>query len=366
MALKRCEKCGLPLRLSRGYIWAGNGTIFARNDPDMRMLIFEDGYYPFIWSELGNRLALSISDAMIRGQRAATFEYMENNILYGWRKYVVPRIPVGILIRRIINELALFGFGKMEFVNYERGKLFVLKVRHPFDIISLAWGVKGIIEFVEGAESDLAWREEDKEYTISVAIKGKSKDHGGIDHDAMKAMKEARAELSSGGASLPHRGERYERCPLCGVPAAVGELEWREEDGAIYSRVSGSRFIFTSGHVQVGVIRDLEARTGRELESFVLETTKFWQLRELQGVRVTSRGDFYNSMAEQLLAYGFGDVWDLSYGEGHLEMTIANPLYIPRVVGRVAGFFEHVEGEEAEIKYGKPEPRMVKIEVKTG
>ncbi len=365
MALRRCEKCGLPLRLSKGYSWPGNGTILAKHDPYMRMVIFEDGYYPFIWSELENRLGLSISDAMVRGQQASTWEYMENNILYGWRKYMLRRLPVNLLIKRIINETTLFGFGKVEVIKYERGNLLVMKVKHPFDIISLVWGVKGIFEMVEGVAADLAWHEEKDEYTISVVLKPESKPHENIDPGAMKALKDAREELSFGGQYLSHQGEKYDICPLCGVPAALGELEWREGEGAIYSRDSGSRFIFTSGHIFVGVVNDLETRTGRELASFVLETTKFWQLRELQKTPIVSRADAYDRMARQLLAFGFGDVWDLSYGEGHLEVTIANPLYIPRIVGRVAGLFEYVEGQEAEINYRSPEPRLLKIEVKT-
>jgi hypothetical protein len=365
MPLRRCEKCGLPLRLSRGYNWPGNGTILAKRDPNMRMVIFEDGYYPFLWSELENRLGISIADAMIRGQQASTREYLEDNILYGWRQKVLHRLPIMILIKRIIDELSLFGFGKVELLTYERGKLFVIKVKNPFDILSLAWGVKGIVEFVEDVSSDLAWRQEGEEYTISVAFKPKTESRQDIDAGTLEALKAARDELSFGGRYLAHQGEKYERCPLCGIPAGLQVLEWREEDGAVYSREDGKRLIFTSGHIVVGVTNDLEARTGRDLASFLLETTKFWQLRELQKSKPMSRGESYNNMARQLRDFGFGDVWELSYGEGHLEITIANPLYIPRIVGRVAGLFEYVEGQEAEINYTRPEPRLVKIEVKT-
>ncbi|OFW57299.1 MAG: hypothetical protein A2W01_01630 [Candidatus Solincola sediminis] len=355
----------MPLRLSKGYNWPGNGTILARHDPYMRMVIFEDGYYPSIWSELENRLGLSISDAMIRGQQASTWEYMENNILYGGRKYLLHRLPVNLLIKRIINETSLFGFGKVSVVKYERGKLLVMKVKYPFDIISVVWGVKGIFELVEGVAADLAWHEEGDEYTISVTQKAGSKPHENIDRSAIKAMKDARSELSFDGQYLAPQGERCSRCSLCGVPSGVEELEWREDEGGIYSRITGRRFIYTSGHIFVGVVRDLEARTGRELGSFILEATKFWQLRELQKTRVVPQPDAYDRMAKQLLAFGFGNVWDLSYGEGHLEITIANPLYVPRVVGRIAGLFEYVEGREAEINFYSPEPRLVKVEVKT-
>jgi hypothetical protein len=364
MPLKRCEKCGLPLRLSRGYVWPGNGAIFAKHDPEMRMCIFEDGYYPFVWSELENRLGISIADAMIRGQQASTREYLENNILYGWRRRLLRWLPLMPFIQRIADETSLFGFGNVQVVKYERGTALVIKVRNPFDIISLAWGIKGLVDFVEDSGSDLAWYEEGGEYTISVILRPKSGSDQVVDESARRALKTARDELSFGGEYLAHQGEKFERCPLCGVPAGLAELEWREEDGAIYS-AEGTRFIFTSGHVVVCVARDLELRTGRELDSFLMQTTRLWQLRELQKSRFSSRAEAYNTMASRLRVFGFGDVWEISYGEGYLDVLISNPLHVPRIVGRVAGLFEYVEGEEAEVKYSSPEPRLIKIEVKT-
>lgn len=365
MALRRCRKCDLPLRLSRGYAWPGNGTIFARHDPAMRMVIFESGFYPYIWSELEHRLDLSVANAMIRGQNAATWDYLEDNVLYGWRKYVLHRIPIGLVIQRIINELGIFGFGKLEMVEYRRGKLLVMKVTRPFDILSLAWGIKGLIEFVEGKSSELAWREEDGDYIISVVFRPKGGRAGGMDIEALRALRDAKRELSLAGKSLPPQGEKREYCPSCGVPGALAELEWREEDGAIYRHGSDDRFIFSSGHIFMGVIHDLEQKTGQDLKPLVLEITKNYHLRVLQDAPIHSRDGAYHSTAEFITAGGYGEVVNLSHGEGHLEMTIANPFHVPRLVGRVAGMFEYVEGQDADIKYHSPEPEILEIEIKT-
>src|SRR4030042_6746038 len=105
MGLRRCRKCDLPLRLSTGYVWPGNGTIFTRRDPTMRMVIFEANYYSYVWSELEHMLGLSVADAMIRGQQASTWDYLEYNVLYGWRKYVIQHLPITLVYKRIINQL---------------------------------------------------------------------------------------------------------------------------------------------------------------------------------------------------------------------------------------------------------------------
>jgi hypothetical protein len=329
------------------------------------MVIFEAGYYAYVWSELENTLGLSVADAMIRGQQAASWDYLEDNVLYGWRKQLVRLLPVTLVYGRIIDEVALFGFGKMEIIDYRRGHAGAIRITRPFDAISIAWGLKGFMEFVERRGSELAWVEEGESYTISVSLREGNKRGEWIDAEAMRTLREAKEELSFAGNPLPPQGEKLDCCPSCGVPKQVAELEWREDDGAIYAGGSDRRFIFSSGHVFTGVVRELEKKAGRNLDPLVLDITRKYHLRDLQGVPIRSRSGAYRSMSRFLAAGGYGQVIDLSEGEGHLEMTIANPFHPPRLVGRIAGIFEYVEGLDAEIKYQCPEPRLLHIEART-
>jgi hypothetical protein len=365
MALRRCRKCDLPLRLSRGYEWPGNGTIFAKHDPAMRMVIFEADYYTYVWSELERMLGVSVADAMIRGQHASTWDYLENNVLYGWRKYVIHRLPIDMVYKRIIDEMAVFGFGKLEVIEYQRGKLVVIKATRPFDAISLSWGIKGFVEFVEDKDSELAWIEDGDECMISVAFKPGGGYREGIDPEARQILKDAKRELSMAGNLLPPRGEKLSSCPACGIPDTLAELEWKEEDGAIYTRGGDRRYMFSSGHIFIGVVRDLEKKTGRDLDPIVEEITKNYHLRNMQGVSLPPRGHAYNIMARYLTVGGYGEVINMSYGEGHLEIAIGNPFHTPRLVGRIAGFFEYIEGQEADIIHKSPEPRILEIQIKT-
>ncbi len=233
MALKRCGVCGLPLRLSRGYVWPGNGVILARNDPTMRMAVFEADYYAHVWSELEQLLGVNIPDAMFRGQQAATHDYIDNNILYGWRRFVLSRLPMRLAFKRTVSELALFGFGSMYLEEYKRGKLMVIRVKHPFDIISIAWGTKGLLEFVEGMGSELAWRKEGDDYILSILFKPEEQPGAEVELEATRFIRDAKRELSLAGKLLPPQGDKGEPCVSCGLPRALTELEWREEEGII-------------------------------------------------------------------------------------------------------------------------------------
>jgi hypothetical protein len=331
----------------------------------MRMVIFEADFYPYIWSELEERLGLPISEAMIQGQHAASWDYLENNILIGWQKYALHSLPGKFVFEHIIDKMAVFGFGNIEILEYRKGRYVVVRLRHPFDVISLAWGFKGIFEFVEETNSSLAWTEEDGDYILTVSCAPGPWGNEVVDIEAARALRDAKRELSLVGRLLPAEEGKGDPCPSCGLPEALTTLEWREAEETIYLRNSGRRFIFSSGHIFMGVIRDLEERTSRDLEPMVIEITKNFHLQRLQGIPMHSRSNAYREAARYMFAGGFGNVLRISSGEGYLEMTIGNPFYIPRLVGRIAGLFEYIEDGEAEIIYNTPEPRMLELEIRT-
>jgi len=364
MALKRCRKCGLPLRLSKGYVWPGNGVILSRQDPTMRMSIFESDYYSYVWSELEELLGVKVSDIMLRGQRAANQDYVENNIVYGWRKFALRHLPLSLMFERIANEIALFGFGNLELLQYRKRKMLAMKVKQPFDAISLAWGIKGIVELAEDMGSELAWRYEGEDAVFSIQYLPGEAHEVAVELEAMRQIRDAKRELSLAGRLLPPQGDGGKPCPSCGLPEALTELDWREDEGTIRRKDSGKRYIFSTGHIFIAVIRELERRTGRDIESLVMTIAKEYQLRSLQGIPVRSRKGAYRAAARYLFSGGFGEVKDFDCGEGYLEMTIVNPFYIPRLVGRIAGLFEYVEDQEADIDYRVSDSNLLELEIK--
>lgn len=365
MGLKSCRECGVPKRLSKGYRWPGNGAILSRLDPSMRMVIFEAGYFPHVWKKLEDRLHASASDLMIRGQQAAAWDYMEVNVAFGWRKLAMRLLPVVPVINRAVSELAVLGLGRVEVTRYRRGKLLLFKVYNPFDIISVIWGAKGLLQYMEGKRAEMAWTREDDTYTVSAVVRPGGEMRESVDEETVRSLREAKAELlAASGAVFPARREQ-ERCPLCGVPTALRRLKWIPEEGLILHRDTGIRYVFTTGHVFVGVIKDLERVTGQDLEPMITEITKHYHLMQLKGTPAGERGAAYEKLSSYMSAFGFGEVTELSYGEGHLEMKVANPFYIPRLVGRVAAAFEHVEEQGSEASYARTGPGMLEIEVRT-
>jgi len=363
--VKRCDRCGLPRKLSERYVWQGNGVILSRRDPEMRMVMFEADYYPYVWSELERRLGVNAADAMIRGQQAATREYLADHILIGLRGLMARYLPTRVVFDAVMKEMALLGFCRMELLAHRWREFVVLRVVSPFDIISIAWGAKGFLEYSTGKEAQLSWRKEGDDYILTIVLLPRGAARGAFDREALETIREAKKELLLGGEFIPPGEDRGDPCPFCGLPRALTELEWVEDEGVIRRRDSGRRYIFSSGHIFIGVVRDLQRKLGKELESLVTEITKEYHLRDLRGISIRTRHGAYRAAVRYLLAGGFGNVMEYSYGEGHLEMTIANPFYLPRLVGRIAGLFEYLEGEEALIEHRMVEPRVLRLELRT-
>lgn len=365
MGLPRCRKCGLPRRLSRGYIWPGNGTIISRRDPTMRMIFFESAYYPYMWSELENRLEVGISEIYIRGQKASVRDYLDRNVLYGWRRFIVRCLPFPVVIQRVINELALFGFGRLELLTYRRHRVVLVRVTNPFDIISLAWGAKGFCELVDEGPFEIAWFRDGDDYLLTAVPLTAYREMGEEERQAVQALREAKRELSDVRREFSAAQGGLESCRACGLPSLLTELEWREEKGVIYHRNRGTRIIFSSGHVLLSIVRELERLTGEKLEPLILEITKNYHLKSMPDVSERSEGEIYRELVNRLKAWGYGLPLTHSFGTGHLEITIGNPFYPPRVVGYIAAVFETVEGRESEISYRFPEPNVLRLEIGT-
>lgn len=364
MGLSRCRQCGLPRQLSRRYIWQATGAVSSRSDPTSRMVFFEASYYPFLWAELESRLDVNITELYVRGQKASVHEYLERNILYGWRHLLVRSLPYATVIQRVVDEMALFGFGRLKLENYQRRGMVVIRVANPFDVISIVWGSKGFYEMVEGRPAQMGWFKEGEEYLITAVPTTGDREAGELDRKALLRLREAKRELAEVREDIRPAGVGSASCPSCGLPTPLTVLEWKEEEGAIYHRLNGERYIFSTGYVLLSIIKELEEMTGRALEKDLMEITRNYHLKNPPAFSARSEGEVYREMAERLTAFGYGMPLELTYGTGHLEMVLGNPFHPPRLVGYVASVFEALEERESVVSYRFPESHILRLEVR--
>lgn len=361
MALHRCRKCGLPRKLARGFSWPGDGTILARGDPRMRMIFIEADYLCNLWSELDGMLDISVTDAVLKGQHMAVRAYQQESVLPGWRRYAVRHLPARLISRLTAGEVALYGIGALEIIEYRRGKMMVVRVRYPYDIFSVAGGVRVVSESIEGREAEVAWSREDGDYVITLAFKpaetgeGEEESKTGIEEDRGKPVVRTAAEPASAG-----QGEG-ERCTSCGLPLVLRELRWRAWEGTIVHRHRENRYVFFSGYVLSRIFDELERKSGRELAPHLFDISMDFTRQHMRHMPVGDKDDIYRAFSRDIFMRGMGKVLEMARGESHLEMAIRNPYYPPLLAGSVGGIFERVEGELAVVDYHLPIPELLEL-----
>jgi len=329
------------------------------------MVFFEADYYPYVWKELEERLGVVISETYIRGQKASVLDYLEKNVLYGWRGSVLRRLPFSFLLRRVIEELAFFGFGHLELLEYRRHKVVLLRVTNAFDIISLAWGTKGFCALVDGIPMEMAWTREGKDYLLTATPLPGSQAEEGPDLEAQLALRQAKKELSQVAASFPGHERRLPSCPRCGIPAELISCAWREEEGCIVLVPEGRRMVFSSGHVMLSVLRELERITGTSLEQTFFEITKNYHMETMEDLEGRDRGVTYRQLLDRLHSWGYGFPLSVNFGVGHLELRIGNPFFPSRLLGMITAVFEGLEGQEAVVEQRMTEPHVLEVQINT-
>lgn len=343
--------------LARNYRWTGGGPIKARRDPESRMIFEEADFYKFIWEELERLLGVLAPEVIARTQKLALRDYMDGHILYGWRKWAIRVLPMTPLIAGVIRQSTVFGLGHFEYVDHRRGKYLVLRVKNPFHLPTVAEALREMMVSLRGCHYEMAWTNEDGGFTVHLLARP---DMPPMALDEENILSLRRAKLEAMGGPTSGEGSELRSCPGCGLPAELSQLEWREEEGEVRFRATGARFVFVTSHVFPGVVKELERITGRELGDMIMELSRIYHRHALRGVRLGSRGASYEILARYSEVAGWCKVTGFAYGPGYLEMTFLNPYHIPRLLGRFAAFFEHLEEQEADVSWERIGPHTIK------
>ncbi len=322
-------------------------------------MIFEEvDFYQYIWEELERLLGVVALEVMTRTQRLALRDYMDSHILFGWKKWAIRVAPMTPLISRVIRQSTVFGLGRFEYVDHRRGKYLVLRVKNPFHLPIVAEALREMMVSLRGCHYEMAWTDEDGGYIIHLLAR-KDMPLEAMDEENLLSLRRAKLE-AMGGPVLP-TGSGMRRCSECGLPEELSQLEWREQEGTVRFRDGGFRFVFVTSHVFPGVVKELERITGRELGTMVMELSRIYHRHALRRVKLGSRGATYDALNRYSEAAGWCKVTDYSFGPGYLELTMANPYHVPRLLGRFAAFFEHLEEQEAEVTWEPTAPHNLKV-----
>lgn len=352
MHYSRCSVCGVPKMVSRMNRWESNGTIVSRGDPRIRQVFYEADLLPELRRRISEGLGFPVNRIFYEAERNSV-RIVIAALLQSQTIRLTLRIPpfkYGAV--RFFNNMAwMTGTASSRTVEYRSGKYGVARMRNPWDLDLMAAVVVGAFEALEGKPLRSFWKKEDGEYLLRVEV--------------TEYKPELSERLEVEFPPVKDGDYRHHRCPRCGVPLDIRHMEWREDEGLIIDKRRGIRMLNWEGFLLSLVARELIRELGDEVIPIIVDAERDYTLKMLDDLGLTStseeaRSDLLQEMLSLLPLYGQGLATDVEYtAGGALRVWVENPYSEYFMAGRLAAFYEAMEGKRARVDWSLTGPSSV-------
>ncbi len=347
----KCPRCGFPFMFSRIIKWNDNGTITERMMPDLRAVLLEADLFNTLFASIEEKMGISISHLVFEAQRNAAKEVIDG---------VLNRFPFSLarigpnrrLVVRVFCKVAVVtGQSYARALRYRPGMSGEAIIRNPYNRELMAAIVLGAFESLERKPFEHTWAEINGEDVVVITA---SREKPEVSERLAVHM----PPLKTGKLSLP-------RCRICGVPAQLSFLRWKEKEGIIVDTRRGVRMAFLDGYTPTTVFRELEKELGEDIYPLIIAAQKEATHRHLDDLKLITPEDrlssgnsraTYEKVLASLPLFGQGNPVGLRLNGGGLEVTVENPYNEHLLAGHMAALFEAVEGVECEVEWSKPDP----------
>jgi len=346
-----CRQCGFPRLVSHLLRWNSDGTINAVFRKGYRVVIFPTEFLDGLFTNVEDRLGISIRHLVFEAQSNATKVLFEGTP--GAR--LVSRLNLGkrFTVEFGFNRLAsMTGMFRSETLEYVPGSVGIARITNPFQLDLAASIIVGAFEFLEDCPIEYSWEEDSpNSYVITVRPTPEESD----------VAKRLKMEFSP---ALP--GElNCDRCPRCGVPRALNHLRWVDEEGIILDRRTGTRVMMSYGYMVTAVFREMAKELGEEVNLLLVDAQREWTIRHV-GLLGLTTGDeplgddelerAYRTYLGDLPAYGQGNPVTLELLDPGVRIEVLNPYQKYIMAGTLQGLFEALEktGSAVEWEEGRP------------
>lgn len=348
--MKKCERCGFPVKLVRFADWRTDGTIFAtdRSGLVQQVACLESDEMESLFDEISARIGMPVDHFLVEAQKAvgkALFAVM----LARYIKYLPdsrffrPQWMFKLIFRVISKQLALIGFGWINLESYRAGRYLVLRVRDPVLIPRTVGSALGFFESLEKFPAARAeWHLEGNDLIIHlVRAEEEPPDESRLDYE----------EVEPGNGVLS-----YEKCSACGAPLESARLmEWDLDTGVIRNRITGNREVLIAVQSIYAIEREFEKELGEEFSGILFEAQKKIARERLSGL---DRGDmeaFWDEYLRTLALRGLGYPIGFDREKESISVEIVNAYNQVLYAAKCAAALEYLTGGPSEIAWEKRE-----------
>jgi len=329
-----------------------NGTIVSRGDPRIRQVFYEADLLPELRRRISEGLSFPVNRIFFEAERNSV-RIVIAALLQSQAIRMTLRIPPfkhGAV--RFFNNMAwMTGTAHSRTVEYSGGEYGVARMRNPWDLDLMAAVVVGAFEALEGKPLRSFWKKDDGEYLLRVEV--------------TESKPELSERLEVEFPPVKEGDYRHHRCPRCGVPLEIRHMEWREDEGLIIDRRRGIRMLNWEGFTLSLVSRELIRELGDEVIPIIVDAERDYTLKMLDDLGMTrapeeSRSDLLQEMLSLLPLYGQGLATDVEHTPGRvLRVWVDNPYSEQFMAGKLAAFYEAMEGKRARVEWSETGPSSV-------
>ncbi len=346
----RCGECGFPLWLGKLIRWNDNGTITLRNRPDFRVLLIEADFLTRLFGAVQDELDLPVQEMVFEAQRDAARNVIDADLS---GPFSLARVgPLKRLTVKVFDRMASWcGQCYSRTHTYKPGSFSEGVIRNPFNRELMAAIITGAFESLEG-----------KAYRHSYHREGEA-ERIRVEPDPARQL----AKKPPPVTPLKPGSRRLERCPRCGVPLAMRDLKWMEEEGIIMDIRKGVRMVFLDFYATTVVLEELSSRLGVSFAPIVVDTQRAFFLRHIWEEFLSERRrnsplpprELYRTALDALALRGQGNPVGYALEGGVFSVDIENPFDRNLLAGFLSALYECAEGKVPRVGWeGKDEQTL--------
>ncbi len=350
--IERCTACGVPTQTVTNHVWLDGGIIVQSINRDHRLVIIECENLDPLYKGIEEIIGVPIERIIIETKRRATSEYIGGIIPPEVKDMIQShQISVEPMIGALNVTSAVMGYGNTTLVGYrfegDDDDFVRERIKEPYSVPLWCGDLTGSTEAVTGIDNDVSYEMESAD---TVVVTTRPAEH--------PTQFQGRLEIKRYG--FAEGGIALERCPACGGPAALSDLEWHDDRGVITSRETGRRVAMLGPAYQDAIFSELERELGETIPRVVVEAqrrfvkTGFYTIGEIQDEEGFRR---------QMALRGLGDLQAMELGKGGLKVTIRNAALHLMMVGLMQGYFETAARSESEVEWEMRDDGTLELEI---
>ncbi len=331
--MRRCARCGVPTLVGSELTWKDNGVIVQTKDPDHRMLFYESENLDHLFRGIEEIIGVPIGHIVIESKRREVREYVERLMPAPVRK-AARYVGLRAMIRRLSVTGMAYGYGNVRLsgkrVRFRDDDYVSMLISNPHSLYFFCGESLGAWEAIDGRESWVRYEEvAPNSYEVTTYI---------APHpvELAERLQPPRYAYRPGGAKL-------DRCPSCGVPAAVASCRWDTMTGTITDPSTGRRMAVFGPAGLEAVLADLESELGEAIPETVIEAQRRYTVRTLRHEELEGGTEGFREM---LAVRGLGFLEELNLGEEGLRLLLHNACVPLLMAGLFQGAYEVFSGKE--------------------